>query len=197
MFNDIFHPSLLGSPTKGFVMPASILPVVKYVQMSNLRAFTLLELLMTLNILVLLLMMAFPAMQEWIARQQAESYVRQLRQQLNFARLTAVSSGQTVQFCPLAGAQCLDQWWQWPIQIRLQRQALPEPETLRILPQPAVSHWLYYNRNQLQFRADGSLNALQNGTFVYCAKNYRWHYTLTLSQAGRSQLSFVPQPCPR
>jgi len=166
------------------------------VQLNKSRAFSLLELLLALNILALLFMLALPAMQQWLDRQQAESYVRQLRQQLNFARVSAVSSGQTVQVCPLAGAQCLDQWWQLPIQIRLQ-QGQPDPAVLRILPQPTSSHWLYYNREQLQFRADGSLNALQNGTFIYCAKDYRWHYKLTLSQAGRSQLSFVPQPCPR
>jgi type IV fimbrial biogenesis protein FimT len=178
-------------------MPALMLSAVKCSSRGSSRAFTLLELLMTINILVVLLMLALPAMQESLARHQAESYIKQLRQHLNFARLSAVSSGQTVQFCPLAGAQCLDQWWQWPIQIRVQLPTQPEPEVLKVVPQPVDFHWLYYNRNQLQFRADGSLNALQNGTFVYCAKNYRWHYTLTLSQAGRSQLNYVAQPCPR
>ncbi len=92
------------------------------VQLNKSRAFSLLELLLALNILALLFMLALPAMQQWLDRQQAESYVRQLRQQLNFARVSAVSSGQrTVQVCPLAGAQCLDQWWQLPIQIRLQQ----------------------------------------------------------------------------
>jgi type IV fimbrial biogenesis protein FimT len=178
-------------------MSTSVPAAAVLLKPNQCRAFTLLELLLALNILALLFMLALPAMQQWLDRQQAESYVRQLRQQLNFARVSAVSSGQTVQVCPLAGAQCLDQWWQLPIQIRLQQQAQPDPMVLRILPQPTTSHWLYYNREQLQFRADGSLNALQNGTFIYCAKNYRWHYKLSLSQAGRSQLSFVSQPCPR
>lgn len=178
-------------------MPTPVFAATLSVKRNNNRAFSLLELLLALNILALLLVLALPAMQQWLDRQQAESYVRQLRQQLNFARVSAVSSGQTVQVCPLAGAQCLDQWWQLPIQIRLQQQDQPDPLVLRILAQPTSSHWLYYNREQLQFRADGSLNALQNGTFIYCAKNYRWHYKLTLSQAGRSQLSFVSQPCPR
>jgi len=177
-------------------MPTPVLPAVLLFKPEQCRAFTLLELLLALNILALLLMLALPEMQQWLDRQQAESYVRQFRQQLNFARVSAVSAGQTVQVCPLVGAQCLDQWWQLPIQIRLQQPQLA-PEVLRVLPQPTTSHWLYYNREQLQFRADGSLNALQNGTFIYCAKNYRWHYKLSLSQAGRSQLSFVPQPCPR
>lgn len=159
--------------------------------------FTLLELLITLNILALLLTLAFPAMQEFIAKQQAERFLREFQQQLNFARITAVSSGHTVQFCPRLAEQCLEQWWQLPIHIHLQRMDTQPALLLRVLRQPLTSHWFYYNRSQLQFRPDGSLNALQNGTFVYCVKDYRWHYTVTLSQAGRSQLQFQPFPCPR
>lgn len=177
-------------------MPTPVLFATVFVSHSKTRAFSLLELLLALNILALLLSLALPAMQQWLDQQQAESYMRQLRQQLNFARVSAVSTGQIVQVCPMAAGQCLDQWWQLPIQIRLQ-QGQQAPEVLRVLPQPKASHWLYYNREQLQFRADGSLNALQNGTFIYCARNYRWHFKLSLSQAGRSQLSFVSQACPR
>ncbi|WP_082971832.1 GspH/FimT family pseudopilin [Rheinheimera sp. SA_1] len=159
--------------------------------------FSLLELLIVFNLLGLMLAIGWPSLQEMLARQQAQSYIRQFQQHLNFARIMAISSGRMVTFCPWHEGECLNQWWQIPIQIQInQQQKNTELQLLRLLDRPKDAHWLYYNREQIQFRQDGSLQALQNGTFIYCAKQYSWHYTLTLSQAGRSQSEFVPTPCP-
>jgi type IV fimbrial biogenesis protein FimT len=157
--------------------------------------FSLLELLIACNLLGLMLAIGWPSMQEMLARQQAQSYLRQFQQHLNFARIIAISSGRVVTVCPKHGNDCLNQWWQIPVQIN-QHQTNKQLTLLRQLERPNDMHWLYYNRDQIQFRQDGSLQALQNGTFVYCAKQYSWHYTLSLSQAGRSQSEFVAAPCP-
>ena len=157
--------------------------------------FSLLELLIACNLLGLMLAIGWPSMQEMLARQQAQSYLRQFQQHLNFARIMAISSGRVVTVCPKHGNDCLNQWWQIPVQIN-QQQTNKQLTLLRQLERPNDMHWLYYNRDQIQFRQDGSLQALQNGTFVYCAKQYSWHYTLSLSQAGRSQSEFVAAPCP-
>lgn len=162
----------------------------------NSAGFGLLELLIVLHVLGLMLAIGWPSMQEMLARQQAQSYIRELQQHLHFARIMAISSGRVVTLCPLQGNQCLNQWWQIPLQIN-QQQKNNGQKLIRILERPQESHWLYYNREQIQFRRDGSLQALQNGTFVYCAKQYPWHYTVTMSQAGRSQSEFIPQPCPQ
>lgn len=160
------------------------------------KGFSLIEIMIVLNLMMLLLLIGMPSLQEMMAKQSAESYVRQLKQQLQYARVEAISSGTTVTFCPLQGNQCVNQWWQVPIQILRQTPGSNALAKLQQLDQPANTHWLYYNREQLQFRKDGSLNVLQNGTFVYCAKQYRWHYKLSISQAGRSQLNYVDSPCP-
>jgi type IV fimbrial biogenesis protein FimT len=161
----------------------------------HLTGFSLLELLIACNLLGLMLAIGWPSMQEMLARQQAQSYLRQFQQHLNFARIMAISSGRVVTVCPKHGNDCLNQWWQIPVQIN-QHQTNKQLTLLRQLERPNDMHWLYYNRDQIQFRQDGSLLALQNGTFVYCAKQYSWHYTLSLSQAGRSQSEFVAAPCP-
>lgn len=171
-------------------------PFVKNAQHCHNTGFSLLEMMIVLNLMMLLLLIGMPSFQEMIARQQAESYVRQLKQQLQYARVKAISSGTTVTFCPLQGTQCVNQWWQVPIQILRQTPGSAVLAKLQQLDQPQNAHWLYYNREQLQFRRDGSLNVLQNGTFIYCAKQYRWHYKLSISQAGRSQLNYVDSPCP-
>jgi type IV fimbrial biogenesis protein FimT len=159
------------------------------------QGFSLLELLIVCNLLGLMLAIGWPSLQEILARHQAKSYMQQFQQHLNFARIMAISSGRMVTFCPKHGNDCLNQWWQIPVQIN-QQLTNKQLKLLRQLEQPNEMHWLYYNREQIQFRQDGSLQALQNGTFVYCAKQYSWHFTLTLSQAGRSQTEFVPAPCP-
>lgn len=165
-------------------------------QQRRIIGFGLVECLIVMHLLGLMLALSWPSMQEMLARQQAQSYIRQFQQHLNFARIMAISSGKVVTFCPLSGDTCLNQWWQLPVQIS-QKQKNNMQKHLRILAQPAKSHWLYYNREQLQFRQDGSLQALQNGTFVYCVQQYLWHYRLTISQAGRSQSEFVAAPCPQ
>lgn len=157
--------------------------------------FSILELLLVCSLFGLMLTMSWPALQEILARHQAQSYMRQFQQHLNYARIIAISSGRLVTFCPQHGENCLNQWWQIPVQITL-KQSNKQVKLLRQLERPAEMHWLYYNREQIQFRQDGSLQALQNGTFVYCARQYDWHLTLTLSQAGRSQTEFVAAPCP-
>lgn len=181
-------------------MPLKI-PNTRHIAIQQQRrfiaGFSLLELMIVLNLLLLLLLIGMPSLQEMMARQQAESYVRQLKQQLQYARVEAISSGTTVTFCPLQGNQCVNQWWQIPIQILRQTPGSGVQTKLLQLDRPQNSHWLYYNRELLQFRRDGSLNMLQNGSFVYCAKQYRWHYKLSISQAGRSQLNYVDTPCPQ
>lgn len=159
------------------------------------QGFSLLELLIVCNLLGLMLAIGWPSLQEMLARHQAQSYMRQFQQHLNFSRIMAISSGRMVTFCPKLGNDCLNQWWQIPVQIN-QQLTNNQLKLIRQLERPNEMHWLYYNREQIQFRPDGSLQALQNGTFVYCAKQYNWHVTLSLSQAGRSQTEFVPTPCP-
>ncbi len=173
-------------------MPRLNVPLQRPLQ----TGFSLLELLIVCNLLGLMLAIGWPSLQEMLARQYAQSYIRQFQQHLNFARILAISSGQVVSFCPRLAGDCFNQWWQIPIQIS-QQQSTSKFRLLRQLERPPESHWLYYNREQIQFRQDGSLQAVQNGTFIYCAAQYSWHYTLSLSQAGRSQSEFVAAPCPR
>lgn len=207
VYSILHHTDSFNTPSKSAISPTHH----PYARHQNLRiqddngshfspghgqtGFSLLELLIVFNLLGLMLAIGWPSLQEMLARQQAQSYMRQFQQHLNFARIMAISSGRMVTFCPRFGSECLNQWWQIPVQIN-QQQVNNELTLLRHLERPKDLHWLYYNREQIQFRQDGSLQALQNGTFVYCVKQYNWHYTLTLSQAGRSQREFVPAPCP-
>ena len=93
--------------------------------------FSLLELLIVINLLGLMLTLSWPSMQEMLARQHAQSYIRQFQQHLQFARIMAISSGRVVTFCPLHDNKCLNQWWQIPIHIN-QQQKNKEQVLIRI-----------------------------------------------------------------
>lgn len=160
------------------------------------QGFTLLEALVVLSLTLWLLTEGTASWQEWRDRQQAETYIQGLMQLLQAARVKAISQQQIIRICPTQAQQCVDSW----------HQTLPAAFMVDVdngtsefwfgYQKPWRGHVLHYNRIRLEFRADGGLNALQNGTFIYCARAYPWYFTLTVSQAGRSQYSEQQGSCP-
>lgn len=163
----------------------------------NRNGFTLAEVLITLTILLLILVAAVPAFSELINKQRADSYMQQLSHTLSYARLQAVSRQQTIILCPAQQQRCLSDWQQYPL--TLLHSAASDPlhtNMIKMLPAVYPQHQLSYNREKLSFRRDGSLNALENGTFYYCPQaEYDWHYTITLNQAGRHSLQRHSSRC--
>ena len=161
--------------------------------------FTLTEFMIVLFLVTLLTLITIPSLLELLARHQAESYMHQLRQTLNMARIKAVSEGQVLSICPRQGNQCQNNWTEVPIEIFSgdisNMNNGGSSKVWRVIQSPPKNHQLRYSRTLLQFRQDGSLNSRQNGTFQYCPKDYDWHLTLSFSQAGRSQTSIENTPC--
>lgn len=155
--------------------------------------FSLIEIMVCLAIFGIVALLAIPSVSELFARQQAERFMQQFRQQLSYARVQAVSLGSIVTVCPRLLQQCNGRWTETPVQIF---NAGTGSTVLKQLEALQPEHRLFYNRQYLEFRADGSLNALQNGTFLYCVAQYSWHASLSVSQSGRSQLQWHEQPCP-
>lgn len=157
---------------------------------------TLIEVLICLSILVILTTQAVPALDELIHQQRAKSYLQQFSRHLHYARVKASSTQQPTIVCPIRAGQCQGSWQQDPLQLLLADPFAEQTIPLRQLPALPKQHQLSYNRNQLQFRRDGSLDALQNGTFVYCPPaRFNWHYRLVINQAGRSRLQYISQGC--
>lgn len=160
-------------------------------------AFSLIELLVVLAIIAIVSAIAMPNLRELWQRLQAEHFMRQLSQHLVFARVHAITQQYPVQLCPRLGQICSPDWNAAPIQLHQKALKSWQDVLLRELKHPVHSHRLYYNRPSLQFRSDGSLDLLESGTFVYCSKEpYRWHFRLSVSQAGRSRLWQENSSCP-
>lgn len=161
------------------------------------RGLTLVEMLITIVILSILLSIATPAFAEFLHKQRASSYMQQFSRHLHYARIKASISQLPVQVCPTTAGKCQDNWQQHPIQLTLINPLSTDTLLLREIPRVPTRHRLSYNRQQVQFRRDGSLDALENGTFYYCPPApYQWHYRLVLNQAGRNRLSQHPESCP-
>lgn len=161
------------------------------------RGLTLLELLISISILVIMLAIATPPLTELMHKQRASSYMQQFSRHLHYARIQASSSQLPVRVCPVTGNTCQGSWQQDPVQLVLLNPLTTKTLLLREIPQVPGKHRLSYNRQQLQFRRDGSLDALENGTFYYCPPApYQWHYRLVLNQAGRNRVTEYQQSCP-
>lgn len=160
------------------------------------RGFTLLEVLLVLTLSVWLLTEGLTSWQEWRDRQQAETYMQGLLNLVQAARVKAISQQQIVRVCPARDGQCVESWSQATPTAYIVDQVGSPPNLWFSYRQPWQGHGLSYNRSRLEFRADGGLNALQNGTFIYCARAYPWYFTMTVSQSGRSQYSEQQGSCP-
>lgn len=161
------------------------------------KGLTLLELMLGLAIMAILLQIALPSLAELINKQRAASYMQQFSRHLGYARIQAANSQQPVRICPLSGTECQSDWYNYPLVLSLINPYSGTEFVLRHIPQVATGHQLKYNRSELQFRRDGSLNALENGTFYYCPQPaFHWHYKLVLNQAGRNRLTFHQETCP-
>lgn len=160
------------------------------------HGLTLIELLICLSILIILSTISVPHFDEMLHQYRASSYLQQLSRHLHYARVKASSTQQPVLLCPVQQGQCQGSWQHDPLQLKLLDPLSADTMVLRQLPALPKQHHLHYNRAQLQFRRDGSLDALQNGTFIYCPPaRFNWHYRLTINQAGRNRLQQHNNSC--
>lgn len=161
------------------------------------RGLSLLEVLITLCILIIMLTVVAPPLTELLHKHRATSYMQQFSRHLHYARIQATSSQLPVRVCPISDGECRGNWQHDPVQLALLNPITAELTLLREIPTAPLNHRLSYNRQQLQFRRDGSLDVLENGTFYYCPPApYQWHLRLVINQAGRNRLSLHQQSCP-
>lgn len=151
--------------------------------------------MVVLLIIIIVSTVGVPAWNQFINKYRAQSYMKELSQQLAYARVMASGQASIVRLCSYQYGECQSDWAASPIQVSVWQDA--EWHLIRQLPAVHSSHQLHYSRTQLSFRRDGSLGPLENGSFLYCPhQGLNWHYRLTLNQAGRSRLHYQHSACP-
>ena len=76
----------------------------------TLRAFTLVELMVTLAVATILISIAVPSFTAMYEASRSDSAIRNIQQSLTVARSHAISYGAIVTVCPLTGTTCGSNW---------------------------------------------------------------------------------------
>ncbi len=141
--------------------------------MSNIKGFTLVELMVTIAIAAILITIGAPSLNGLYQSTRADTSIKQIHQALHFARNQAVTLGQNITVCPKNGDQCNNGENNWkdglivfidnnrddvsdsPQSILLHLSAFHEGDIVR------------FNRaTSIRFQPDGK--ATPNGTLTYC-----------------------------
>jgi type IV fimbrial biogenesis protein FimT len=164
---------------------------------SNNKAFTLIELLITISIISILFGIALPSFDEFLDHRKVSANVQRLVQTLQLSRLKAVTENQKVTLCPASGSAACSLNWssgyisfidldgdrQYNNNDRLLYQWFSTDTKLTL-------RWRAFGtRRSLQWLGTGITNH-QNGSFEFCyndkAENARG---LFLTKAGRVRAS--------
>lgn len=161
-----------------------------------MAAFTLLELLITLTILMILLLLAIPSFESVQETFYADAAITQLYRAIQLARSEAIKTNSIVTLCPSeAGYQCQQDWSKGYVVF------IDHAATGKIEADNSVIHffkpikgegtltWKNFRvKNYLQMTALGTTNA-QNGSFLYCSKTKRTCRSLMISITGRIRIA--------
>ncbi|MBD7977702.1 GspH/FimT family pseudopilin [Serpens gallinarum] len=146
------------------------------------RAFTLVELMITLALLAILASVAVPAFAELIARNRQLALQHEVLNALNFARAYAARNNTRVNFCASSnGTTCQNDWSTgWIIRLEADGRLLRQG-------QPGQGNFLAWEggiARSITFHGNGTSN---NGSFYQChAQQMTW--LILISRQGRARI---------
>jgi type IV fimbrial biogenesis protein FimT len=139
--------------------------------MQQQRGFTFLELIITVGIIGIASMLAVSSMSSLMGSSSGEDYAKGLSKSINFSRIQAVSTGQTVTMCPIVEGICANLWTN-DITIFVDtanNRTLGGNAVLKIIEAIPSKDDLTYTGTALgiSFYPDGSIGDDDNGVFSY------------------------------
>lgn len=153
---------------------------------------TLIDLLIVLAIVLITAGIGMPSFSGLLEENRAYNYTKNISKQIVFARHYALNFGTSVTICPVKSFKC-DKFWEKDISVFVDynqnRRIDGKDKLLGVLEDPPHYDTLLYPRRGITFRADGSINGFQSGTFRYCPrqKDSPFSLGLVVNQAGRSR----------
>ncbi|MBV7314175.1 GspH/FimT family pseudopilin [Shewanella sp. NIFS-20-20] len=157
------------------------------------HAFSLVELMIIMTILVILILIAAPNLTGQWQAYRGKTQIALIQQTLMFARNQAISFGSRVTVCPLANNRC-DSHWQRGLSVFIDINADGQlGSNDRLLLSTHSFHaddTVQFNRARIRFLPSG-LSSGSNGTFTYCPghKESQYSQALIINNAGRIRLS--------
>ncbi len=165
----------------------------------NQKAFTLVELMISISVVSVLASIALPNFNQFIVKTRVNNEISQLQRLLLIARNQAINTQFPVTLCPLnAQKQCNTQWdKEISVFIDLNNNNIYEPLNNEILIRTKALIFngdkLQYGlgRNRIKYAPTGRTTGWgSNGTFKYCPKNYsEQSRAIIISTSGRLYIS--------
>lgn len=165
---------------------------VKCSFIKTIKAFTLLELMVSLSVVSILAAIAIPNLTPFLVKMRVDNEISELHRMLLITRNTAINNGQKTILCPLdSSSKCTTQW-QNSLSVFIDfnnNKQLDVNETV-IKTKAAITSGdlLVYakGRNKITFKPTGHLSGLANGTFRYCPKDYNnFSRGIVVARSGR------------
>lgn len=167
--------------------------------MKRVNGFTLLELIFTLSLLVVVLTLGIPTLNQWVQRSRATNLQYTLLHSIHYARTQAAQVQSTVTLCPGTSA-CEDTWGSNLLifndlnsnGVKDNDETLLKQIDIGLLGQ--YLNWRSFRKKTyLQFSSQGLTRAL-NGTFHFCPKEpvNDLKFSLILAKTGRARISNTP-----
>ena len=162
------------------------------------RGFTLIDLLVTLSITAIILAVGVPSFFDFIEKNRTTLAVNKMVGAINFARVEAISYGQTVTLCPQLEELHCGKDWSTGVIVFIDREANGKideaDQVIRVFEsftKGSAAKWSSFgSNNYLRFRADGS-TINQNGSFTYCPSNgnEKFAHQIVVNRTGRVRLA--------
>ena len=153
--------------------------------MLNMKAFSLIELMLSLAVAAILFFIAIPCFFDLIEKNRAEAKTQQLVASLQYARMAALQSGTAITFCKNGRSWCDGQ--------KIVDQNGNVLRTLSIASSQDILIWSSSlgRSDSITFLSSGMPNG-QQGSFYYCPKGSAKHaLAVILEQTGRVRVSDV------
>lgn len=159
---------------------------------SNVKAFTLIELIVSISITSILAAIAIPNFSEFIVQLRVDNEISSLHRILLITRNSAINSGHKAIVCPLNNSfQCTDQWQNELsvfVDVNDNKKLDANEKVISIRAEINTNDKLIYGsgRNKITFKPTGQLSGLANGTFRYCPEMYEnYSRGIVVARSGR------------
>lgn len=159
----------------------------------QINGFSLIEVMTTCSIVGVLLAISSPSYTRLLAENERDNTLSLLKTNLMFTRIYAIKNNTNITLCPLISGRCIKQWDK-NISIfadfNSNQELDGEDYIVKVVAKVNEAHALTYPRIAVTYRADGSLDGFQSGSFIYClpeSLNLKGK-RITVSQAGRIRI---------
>jgi type IV fimbrial biogenesis protein FimT len=160
---------------------------------ARIKGYTLVELFVAIAVLGILLTLAIPVYQNFVANNRATTQVNQLVAAINLARSEAVKRHNTVILCASSdGKNCGKQWrdgWLIFVDKQSSGQVDSGDEVLRVYQALPAGDQLTLSSSRsndyLQMDSSGGTHDHQAGTFTYSSADKKHQFNIVVSPTGR------------